>query len=398
MADSKAVSLSESILAAEAERVRSLLRRYLSPRVADAVLEERHAVHGPGQVCLVTILFCDLRGFTAYAERTPPTEVARLLNEFLDEMTQVVFKYDGVLDKYTGDGLIAVFGVPYPQADHAERAVHAAIEMQARHELLGQHWADEGRTSLGLGIGIQSGEVLAGNFGSVHRVDYTVIGHAVNLAARLTAVAPAGQTLLGDATQRLVDGLAETEPIGAASLKNVSIPVQAYRLLGLKPGSSAFCLSCGERIDVNAPVCPTCGIRRDIDHTAGSVRDGLLTVARVSSTLTSVHSARGPHLIAVTGPHQGSDFSITFPCAVGREALTNQVVLSLDPSVSRRHAVLRRDETGTVVVADLASQNGTYVNDVPTDVTALHDGDLLTFGRTRLVISGLREMAAHAHP
>jgi pSer/pThr/pTyr-binding forkhead associated (FHA) protein len=100
----------------------------------------------------------------------------------------------------------------------------------------------------------------------------------------------------------------------------------------------------------------------------------------------------------VTGPHQGSDFSITFPCAVGREALTNQVVLSLDPSVSRRHAVLRRDETGTVVVADLASQNGTYVNDVPTDVTALHDGDLLTFGRTRLVISGLREMAAHAHP
>ena len=398
MADSKVVSLSEAILAAEAERVRSLLRRYLSPRVADAVLEERHAVHGPGQVCLVTILFCDLRGFTAYAERTPPTEVARLLNEFLDEMTQVVFKYDGVLDKYTGDGLIAVFGVPYPQADHAERAVHAAIEMQARHELLGQRWADEGRTSMGLGVGIQSGEVLAGNFGSAHRVDYTVIGHAVNLAARLTAVAPAGQTLLGDATQRLVDGLAETEPIGAASLKNVSIPVQAYRLLGLKPGSSAFCLSCGERIDVNAPVCPNCGIRRDIDHTAASVRDGLLTVARVSSTLTSVHSARGPHLIAVTGPHQGSDFSITFPCAVGREALTNQVVLSLDPSVSRRHAVLRRDETGTVVVADLASQNGTYVNDVPTDVTALHDGDLLTFGRTRLVISGLREMVAHAHP
>jgi pSer/pThr/pTyr-binding forkhead associated (FHA) protein len=115
-----------------------------------------------------------------------------------------------------------------------------------------------------------------------------------------------------------------------------------------------------------------------------------MTVARMVSTLTSMRVSRGPHLIAVAGPHQGSDFSVTFPCAIGREALTNQIVLSLDSSVSRRHAVLRRDETGSVIVADLASQNGTYLNDHPVELAEVRDGDLLTLGRTRLVVSGFR--------
>ena len=393
MTDAKTVSPSEAILAAEAERVRGLLRRYLSPRVADAVLEERHAAHGPGQVCLVSILFCDLRGFTTYAERAAPLEVARLLNEFLEQMTQVVFKYDGVLDKYMGDGLIAIFGVPYPQPDHAERAVHAALEMQARQEQLVQRWRAEGKAALGMGVGIQSGEVLAGNFGSTQRVDYTVIGHAVNLAARLTAIAPADQILLGNATRQLVDTLAVTEPLGPASLKNVSEPVEAFRLLGLKPGASAFCLECGERIDIDAGNCSRCGARRE-RAVASPTRDGLLTVARMVSTLTSMHAVTGPHLIAVAGPHQGADFPVTFPCALGREALTNQVVLSLDPSVSRRHAVLRREDDGVTVVADLASQNGTYLNDSLIDVAGIRDGDLLTLGRTRLVVSGLRAARA----
>jgi hypothetical protein len=255
-----------------------------------------------------------------------------------------------------------------------------------------QRWRREQRPSVGLGIGIQSGEVIAGNFGSSQRVDYTVIGNTVNLAARLTGVAPAGQILLGGATRQLVDALVETEHLGMPSLKNVSIPVEAYRLLGLRPGSSAFCLQCGERIEIHAAVCPYCGTPRDPAFQASAARDGLMTIARLTSTMASIRGPSGPHLIAVTGPHQGSDFAITFPCAIGREALTNQIVLSLDPAVSRRHAALRRDEAnGSVVVADLNSQNGTYVNDAPVDVALLHDGDLLTIGRTRLVLSGLRD-------
>jgi pSer/pThr/pTyr-binding forkhead associated (FHA) protein len=120
------------------------------------------------------------------------------------------------------------------------------------------------------------------------------------------------------------------------------------------------------------------------------MRDRLLTVAGVRHTLTSTQRTRGPHLIAVAGPYQGADFAATFPCSIGREALTNQIVLSLDPAVSRRHALLRRDETGNVVVADLASQNGTYVNDRPVDVAAVHDGDVIALGRTQLVASGFR--------
>lgn len=390
MADTEMVARSESILAAEAERVRGLLRRYLSPRVADAVLEERHAARGPEQVCEASVLFCDLRGFTSYAERNPPAEVARVLNEFLDQMTQVVFKYDGVLDKYTGDGLLAVFGVPYPQEDHAQRAIHAALEMQARHTQILQRQRAEGKPAPALGVGIESGKVLAGNFGASNRVDYTVIGHAVNLAARLTAIAPAGQILLGDSIRQQVDAIAETESLGPASLKNVSEPVPAHRLLGLQPGASTFCLACGQPVEAGVRQCPHCGDPREIDLAATSARDGLLTVARVASTLTSVQSSSGPHLIAVAGPHQGSDFPLTFPCAIGREALTNQIVLSLDPSVSRRHAVLRSEGPDAVAVADLGSQNGTYINDQPIDVALIHDGDLLTFGRTRLVMSGLR--------
>lgn len=390
MADNHKVSQSEAALAAEAERVRGILSRYLSPRVADAVLGEAHAAHGPGQVRSATILLCDLRGFTRYAETTPPTEVAHSLNEFLNEMTQVVFKYDGMLDKYTGDGLMAVFGAPYAQPDHAERAVHAALEMQARHQHLLQQWAGDRRARLELGIGMQSGEVIAGNFGSAQRVDYTVIGHPVNVAARLTAVAPPGQTLLGEETQRLVAPMIVAEPLGPASLKNVAEPVAAYRLLGLLPGHSAFCLECGGRIPPQSSACPHCGFRRVSTLLPTSSRDGLLTVARVSSTLTTLQRSPGPHLIAVAGPHQGADFAVTFPCAIGREALVNQIVLSLDPSVSRRHAVLHRDEQGAVVT-DLASQNGTFVNDEPVHTGPIRDGDVLNVGRTRLVVSGLRE-------
>jgi class 3 adenylate cyclase len=394
MADAETVSRSEAILAAEAERVRGLLRRYLSPRVADAVLEERYAALGPGQICTVTTLFCDLRGFTRFAERTPPLQVAHHLNEFLEQMTQAVFKYEGVLDKCTGDGIMAVFGVPYPQSDHADRAVHVALEMQARHAQLLQRWVEHGTPSLGLGIGIESGEVLAGNFGSSQRVDYTVIGHSVNLAARLTQIAPPAQTLLGEMTRRMVDGLVETEALGDQTLKNVSEPVVAHRLIGLRPGTSSFCLECGARAPTGATTCPQCGARRGtISPTAR--RDGLITVAAISSTLTSMSPASTPHLIAVAGPHQGADFSLLLPSSIGREALTNQIVLALDPSVSRRHAVLRRDEQGTVIVADLQSQNGTLVNDRPVTIAPINDGDVLTLGRTRLVVSALRGSAVN---
>jgi hypothetical protein len=258
--------------------------------------------------------------------------------------------------------------------------------MQARHTQLLEDWNGSRSELPAMGIGLQSGQVLAGAFGSPLRSDFTVFGHVVNLAARLTAIAPPKQIVLGEETRRLADGIARTEPLGEASLKNVSLPVAAFRLIGVEPQRSAFCLECGARME-DAPVCPHCGTRRFSG--AGVGGDVLLTVAAVQSTYTGSRRSPGPHLIAVSGPYQGGDFSINLPCAIGRDALTNQVALSLDPAVSRRHAVLRL-EGNEIVLADLGSQNGTFVNDQPADLTPVHNGDILRIGHTRLVMSGLK--------
>ena len=383
------VSRTEAILAAESERIRGLLHRYLSPRVAEAVLAERHAAQRVSQSCTVSILFCDLRGFTSFAEKTEPARVAEHLNDFLEQMTQVVFKYDGVLDKDTGDGLIAIFGVPYAQADHAERAVYSALEMQARHVELLHEWRGTDAAKLELGIGITSGGVLAGNFGSAQRVDYTVIGHPVNLAARLTGVAPGGYILISKETLALVSDLAETNLLGPAHLKNVTQDVTAHRVIGVRPGASGLCLGCGTRSVDGAAMCAECGTPRGAGLAAAGASGGLLTAAAVRATLTSLRKVRGPHLIAIAGPHQGMDVALTFPCAIGREALTNQLVLSLDTAISRRHAVLRLEDSGEVMVADLGSQNGTFVNDQRVEVAKLQNRDIVTLGRTSLVLSGL---------
>jgi hypothetical protein len=190
----------------------------------------------------------------------------------------------------------------------------------------------------------------------------------------------------------LIAGVARTEPLGEASLKNVSAPIAAFRLLGVDPHGSAFCLECGVRIE-EALVCPACGTPR-----FSSTRlegNGLLTVAAVQSTYAGLRRSTGPHLIAVAGPYQGADFSITLPCSIGRDALTNQVALSLDPAVSRRHAVLRL-EGNEVVLADLGSHNGTFLNDRSADVTPLQNGDVLLIGHTRLVMSGLKKSGGAA--
>lgn len=377
----------ETILAAEAERARALLRRYLSPHVADAVLQEAREVHDIGESSDVSVLFCDLRGFTRIAESNPALTVARRLNEFLDEMTQVVFKYEGMLDKYTGDGLLAVFGVPYPDPNHPQRAIHAAIEMEVRHAQILERWTTDGWGGLALGIGVDSGEVIAGNFGSAQRADYTVIGHPVNVAARLTAKAPPGQILLSERTRHRVDALVETVPLGAISLKNVSEAIAVFRLLGLKARSQSLCPICGHAISPGTQQCPICTTPLTL-HEGLPDRNGLLTVAAIASTRTTRGRTGSPHLIAVAGPHQGSDFRLVLPSSVGREALTNQIVLSLDPAVSRRHAAIRA-QRGEVVVADLGSQNGTYVNNRRIDVMSLHEGDVISIGHTRLVVSEL---------
>ena len=139
-----------------------------------------------GQKREITVLFSDVAGFTTYSENHQPEEVVAILNEYLGAMTDVVLKWEGILDKFIGDAIVVFWGAPLKQEDHAERAVRCALEMQERLEQLRLKWAAEGRAPLSAGIGLNSGEAIVGNIGAEgKKMDYTVIGDHVNLGARV---------------------------------------------------------------------------------------------------------------------------------------------------------------------------------------------------------------------
>ena len=168
---------------AERDRVRDLLDKNVSPEVAARLLRDGHALGGEERE--VTVLFCDLRGFTTLSEGLPAPELVALLNRYLDRMSAAIEQTGGIIDKYIGDEIMALFGAPVAAADSADRAARAALAMRAALAGLNRELAVEGRPPLAFGIGINTARVVAGNIGSHRRLNYSVIGDGVNLAARL---------------------------------------------------------------------------------------------------------------------------------------------------------------------------------------------------------------------
>lgn len=177
------------------EAVRNL-ERFFAPDVAAAIATAGTPVTAGGERRVVTVLFSDIRGFTPLAESLPPEAVAALLNEYFTAMAELVFAHGGTLDKFLGDGLLAVWGAPLDLPDASTRAMAAAEAMRRAIHQLNLAWDTAGRPTLGVGFGLARGEVFAGRIGSDHRLDYTVIGDVVNLASRLCQVAGAGQILV----------------------------------------------------------------------------------------------------------------------------------------------------------------------------------------------------------
>lgn len=219
--------------------IRSRLSRYSSPAVVERVIQsasssERGMVAEEGDV---TVLFADLSGFTELAERLHASQVAQLLNHVFERFTEVVFAYDGTLDKFSGDGMMAFFGAPLPLPDHASRAVDAALAMQEAIEELNIESLYGHKLSVR--IGLNSGLVVVGDVGSPQRKDYTVIGDVVNTASRLESfVAEPGQIIVGPATRELVRDRFQLQQLEAAYLKGKTHAVQPYLVLG-RLGSAA---------------------------------------------------------------------------------------------------------------------------------------------------------------
>jgi adenylate cyclase len=219
--------------------IRARLARYSSPSVVEQIISRASAADGEmiSEQRQVTVLFGDLSGFTSMAEEMEPAEVARVLNGVFELLTGAVFAYDGTLDKYMGDALMAIFGAPLSQSDHAERAVRAALRMQQLLDEFNRLRPE--CKSLRMRIGVNSGTAVTGDIGSPIRKDYTVIGDMVNVASRLeSSVAEPGQVVIGPATYDLCKDAFVCRPLSELRLKGKQHVMRPYLVLGLAGDST----------------------------------------------------------------------------------------------------------------------------------------------------------------
>ena len=218
---------------AEQRATRQAMGKYLSPAVMAEVLKDPERLQLGGQKREMTVLFCDIRGFTSVAEKMDPSDLVQFLNEYLTEMTAIVFQHQGVLDKYRGDGIMAFWGAPTAQPNHAEQACRTAFRMMRRLRELQRAWWERGMPVLNMGVGINTGPMTVGNVGSRMRFDYTVMGDAVNLASRLeTANKTYGTSIIiGEGTLRYVRATFAVRFLDLVAVGGKTAPAAIYELL-----------------------------------------------------------------------------------------------------------------------------------------------------------------------
>jgi adenylate cyclase len=213
------------------ELARAKYRRFMPPHVVDEILANPTTLNLGGTNSRVTALFSDIRNFTTMAETLLPQEVVQILNEYFSDMTPIIFEHFGLLDKYMGDGLMALFGVPYACDDAAADAVSAAIDMQRRMETVNRDLKAIGLSEISIGIGINTGMVTVGYIGSEERTDYTAIGDPINLAARLEKQAQGWQIIISGSTREALGERFPVRPFGNILVKGRKEPVQIYEVL-----------------------------------------------------------------------------------------------------------------------------------------------------------------------
>jgi len=208
--------------------------QYLSPAVINEIMKSPDALALGGKRQEMTVLFSDIRGFTTISEASSPEEVVALLNEYLTKMTEIVFKYQGTLDKFIGDAVMAFWNAPVEQKDHPRRAVLCAIDMIEELKKLQVKWRAEGKPVLDIGIGVNTGDMVVGNMGSLERMDYTVIGDNVNLGSRLESLNKEFKThiIISESTYNNVRDIVNARSLGSTKVKGKEKAVQIYGVEG----------------------------------------------------------------------------------------------------------------------------------------------------------------------
>ena len=236
-----------------AREIRSIFSSYVTERVVNELINHPELTRLGGERRELTVLFADIRNFTVFSELHPPEEVVAILNEFLGAMTEVIFRWEGTLDKFVGDEIVAFWGAPIIQEDHAESAVRCALNMIKRLGELQESWKARGMKPLDIGIGLNTGEVIVGNIGAEgKKMDYTVIGDAVNLGARTEALTRRYNThiLITEFTYEKIRDHVHSNRIGHCFVQGLEVvrvkgkerPVKLFKFGALEHGTESVIL------------------------------------------------------------------------------------------------------------------------------------------------------------
>jgi len=224
------------IVEKEKKRVRYTFSRFVSAEVVNNILDSGKSIELGGELRDVAIFFSDICGFTSMSEKMDPSEIVEMLNEYFTEMTGIIFKYDGTLNKYIGDAIMAIYGAPVSMDNASERALRASLEMREKLTLFNENRIKNGKTPVYMGMGLHRGEVLVGNIGSPRQMEYTVIGDAVNVCSRIEGLTRQFNTdlLISDALYDEVRNLVEVETLEPVDVKGKSRKIIVHKVLGLK--------------------------------------------------------------------------------------------------------------------------------------------------------------------
>ncbi len=230
------LGLEATAIKQDRSRVLGVLGRYISGPILRRLVDTKSPSENQTERRELTIFFSDIRGFTSWTERAEPDEVAIRLNEYFCAMTPIIERHGGTLDKFIGDGIMVFMGAPDPMPDHAVQTVRMAIEMQEEMRAFNARWAQKGHDPLEIGIGIHTGFVTVGSFGSPQFLDYTVIGRSVNLASRIESETKGGQILISNQTHSIVRGVFQTRSHSELHLKGIPDPQVVFEVI--LPGES----------------------------------------------------------------------------------------------------------------------------------------------------------------